>query len=83
MSVAPFYIAVQKRALFCVHSTTDTPFSARRFENYSGHFQSEYIRSVYSSSLRRLMSRLEPTHNTNWQCSLSDNERSLLMPMPE
>ena len=37
---------MQKRALFRVHSTTDTPFSASRFEKYPGHFQSEYAAAL-------------------------------------
>ena len=43
----------------------------------------EYIRSMYSSSFLRLISRLEPIHKTKGQLSLSDIFLSLLIPIPE
>ena len=43
----------------------------------------EYIRSTYSSNFLRLIKRLEPTHSTKGQDSLSDSFRSLLIPIPE
>ena len=43
----------------------------------------EYIRSMYSSSFLRLISRFEPIQRTNGQLSLSDIFLSLLIPIPE